>query len=73
MFRIYMKGYKMSRRSKWKVIEENLGNLEHEVPKLLNEHQSQKVVATLLGISEGSLHGWLKNNNSGALNKSTTS
>lgn len=53
----------MSRRSKWTKIEERLGNLEREVPKLLNEHQSQKEVAKQLGVSPSTLHGWLKTNN----------
>jgi|GEM_PF-2627581 len=53
----------MPRPSKWDNLEEKLGNLQTEVPKLLNKHQSQKKVANELGVSPATLHVWLKDNN----------
>lgn len=53
----------MARKSKWKAIEEKMGDLHTEIPKLLNHHQSQKEVASLLDMSEATLHVWLKDNN----------
>jgi len=58
-----MKGLAMARPSKWHDIEEERGNLQTQIPKLLNEHQSQKTVADLLGVSPATLHVWLKDNN----------
>ena len=53
----------MARPSKWKEIEDKIGDLKIEIPKLLNHHQSQQTVANILKVSPATLHVWLKDNN----------
>lgn len=54
----------MKRNSKLKRIEQDMGDLDEVIPRLLKKYGgSQKLVADELGVSPFTISTWLKNNN----------